>query len=47
MRTLVMTEAAFTALSILLDVNDDDEALSEAGIDPEWMADLRAAVAGE
>lgn len=45
MRTLVLTEAALTALGILLDVNDDDEALTGAGIDPEWMADLRDAVA--
>lgn len=39
-----LTPAALSALSVLLDVNDDDAALTEAGIDPAGMADLRAAV---
>ena len=37
--------AAFAALSELLDVNDDDETLAEAGIDPAAVASLRAVVA--
>lgn len=46
MVTLNVTPAALAALSILLDINDDDmdEALLAAGIDPDGLAALRTCV---
>ena len=44
MRTLTISDSAFVALCELLDVNDDDEDLAEAGIDPAALASLRDAV---
>ena len=46
MKTLNISDSAFAALSELLDVNDDDEELAEAGIDPAALASLRAVVQG-
>lgn len=39
-----LSRAALSALSDLLDVNDDDEVMLEAGIDPNGLAELRRAV---
>jgi len=41
MVTLNISEAALAALSILLDINDDDEVLAEAGVDPVALYSLR------
>lgn len=40
-----LTPAALDALSVILDINDDDDALTEAGVNAEGLALLRAIVA--
>lgn len=42
---VTLSPAAFQALSTLLDINDDDDVLEEAGVDLAGLAELRAAVA--
>ena len=44
-RVLVLTDEAYAALSTLLDINDDDETLADAGVDPTGLRDLRRTVA--
>lgn len=41
-----LSDAALSALSDLLDVNDEDDYLVESGLDPMGLDQLRAAVAG-
>ena len=44
MVTLNISKAALAALYDLLDINDDDEVLAEAGVDPAALASLRVIV---
>ena len=46
MVALNISEAALAALSILLDINDDDEVLAEAGVDPAALYSLRKQLGG-
>lgn len=39
---MVLSPAAIGALRDLLDVNDDDETMLDAGLDPQGLAELRA-----
>lgn len=41
MQNVTLTPAAIEALSILLDVNDDDDIMLEAGVPAEGLALLR------
>jgi hypothetical protein len=45
MTTVTLTAAALEALSIILDVNDDDDLMIEAGVPADGLAALRAIAA--